>query len=289
MNPVAAGNEKQRREDVCAAIAAQLLGGRFERRDENGGVQVHDFDLVFEDGAIEALEVCSFTDSTVREQWSLIDRVDEIARELGSTWTVSLTADARVKGLPAALEQHLLVLERNGVGRYLAGDHFPLLAEVHAAERDGRTDAGKAAVVEAMLSLTRLGVLDAVEGFTRPGEAPRVVIAAGAGGAGTSALLNRVVQHVSLKRDNRLKLQAAKRARRRHIFIPVDPSAGVAWTLAGGDTPAQPPRLPSGVELAWVLGRGGRVLLFEAGTWRSLAVDPAVWDDANRWRLDTGN
>lgn len=286
MSPVA--SEKQRREDACAAIAAHLLDARFQRRDENGGVQIHDFDLVFADGAIEALEICSFTDPTVREQWSLIDRIDEVAEQLISTWTVSLAADARIKGLPGALEEHLLVLENHDVGMYFAGDHFPLLAEVQAAARAGRADAGRTAVVEAMLALTRLGVRDAARTSTPPAEAPRVVIATGTGGAGTSALINRVVQHVSLKRDNRLKLQAAKSARRRHIFIPIDTSAGVAWTLARGDPPVRAPRLPSGVEVAWVLGPGGHVLQFEAGGWRTRAIDPIVWEDTSRWELDTG-
>lgn len=40
--------------------------------------------------------------------------------------------------------------------------------------------------------------------------------------------------------------------------------------------PAQPPRLPAGVEIAWVLGPGERVLQFELGARLAFAPNRAV-------------
>ncbi|MGZ4317079.1 MAG: hypothetical protein ACXVRS_14800, partial [Gaiellaceae bacterium] len=88
--------EQDRREEVAAAVVASVVGARFRRRDL-GGQQVHDFDLEFEDSAVEALEVCTFTDSTVREQWQVLSELDVAASQLTSTWTVSVARGARVK------------------------------------------------------------------------------------------------------------------------------------------------------------------------------------------------
>jgi hypothetical protein len=78
--------EQERREDTAAAVAS-VVGARFRGRDI-GVQQVHDFDLEFDDGAVEALEVCAFTDKTVREQWQVLDELDVVATQLTSTWTV---------------------------------------------------------------------------------------------------------------------------------------------------------------------------------------------------------
>jgi hypothetical protein len=280
--------KKQRREDVCAAIAAQSLNARFRRTDTGGGVQMHDFELIFDDGSIDVLEVCSFTDAAVRELWELIDRLDEPAKKLTSNWTVSLATGARLKGLLPKLEPHLEMFERAGVTRFIDAECLTFQARVQAATLAGQGDPSDVARLEAMLALARLGVRDAMKTFTASGEQPRIFVAAGAGGAGNRELINRVVQHVSLKRDNRLKLQRPQNVRRRHIFIPIDTSAGVAWSVAAGEPPDRPPRLPAGVDYAWVVGASGRVLQFERGRgWQSVMTDDAVWDDPARWALDS--
>lgn len=281
----AAVKEKQRREDVCAAIAAQGVNARF-RRTDTGGVQMHDFELVFADGSVEVLEVCSFTDAAVREQWTLIDRLDEPAETLTSSWTVSIAAGTRMKGLLRKLEPHLELFEQTGVARFIDADCLPLQAQVETAVRERRADAGDVALLEAMIALVQLGVRDAMQTLTAPKEQPRIYVASGTGGVGNRELINRVVQHVSLKRDNRLKLQRPQNVRARHIFVPIDTSAGVAWSIAAGDPPAGAPRLPAGVDFAWVIGANGRVLQFERGRgWRSVATDKAVWDHPERWAV----
>jgi hypothetical protein len=117
--------EQERQEDVCAAIAASVLGARFRRRDENGGQQIYDFDLDF-NGAVEALEVCSFTDATVREQWQALGALDVVATSLPSSWTIGVGRGVRVKGLPVRAEQHLAVFERHGHLRFIADEHYTL-------------------------------------------------------------------------------------------------------------------------------------------------------------------
>jgi len=119
--------EQERREDVAAAAVASVVGARFRRRDI-GGQQIHDFDLESDDGAVEALEVCTFTDRTVREQWQVLDELDVVATQLTSTWTASVIRGARVKRLPEKAEPHLEALERLGQSAFDAGRHYELLA-----------------------------------------------------------------------------------------------------------------------------------------------------------------
>jgi len=167
---------------------------------------------------------------------------------------------------------------RPGTGNVVDAERMEIRRRVAAGER--------ADLIAASLGLINLGVRDALRAPSRMGEAPRVMIAGGAGGVGTSALINTVVQSVAFKRDNRLKLQRAKDARRRHIFVPVDPSAGVAWAIVRETPPLIPPRLPSSVEVAWLVGANGRVLRCEPpGCWQAVSVDQLVWDEPNRWRV----
>lgn len=64
--------DKDRAEDICAAIACSVLGAQFRRRDVrgvSGTAGLHDFDLEFTSGGrVDALEVCFFTDPEVRRR-----------------------------------------------------------------------------------------------------------------------------------------------------------------------------------------------------------------------------
>jgi len=273
MRKTSAQLAQERREEVAAAVVASVVGARFRRRDV-GGQQVHDFDLEFEDGAVEALEVCTFTDSTVREQWQILDELDVVASQLTSNWTVCVVRGARVKRLPEKAEPYLATLERHGRAAFDSGEHYQLAAS-----------SAPAALVAASWALVELGVRDAVWAPEIAGEPARVVIAAGAGGAATSAVISRVVQKVASKRDNRLKLQAAREARRRHIVVPIDPSAAPVWSIARDVPTGDPPRLPASVTGAWVIGANGRTLRVELpGSWEAVEVDHRVWDDPAPWR-----
>lgn len=58
---------------------------------------------------------------------------------------------------------------------------------------------------------------------------------------------------------------------------------GPTWTVVR-DPPAAPPRLPSGIEIAWVVGANGCTVRAELPDgWQPVAVDPAVRDDPHRW------
>jgi hypothetical protein len=106
-----------------------------------------------------------------------------------------------VKRLPEKAEPHLAALERLGRSAFDAGTHDQLVANGAAPD-----------LIAASWELVNLGIRDAVQAPQIPGEPARVVIAAGAGGAATSAVISRVVQKVASRRDNRLKLQAAREA-----------------------------------------------------------------------------
>ncbi len=273
MSKTSAQLEQERREDTAAAVVASVAGARFRRRD-TGGQQMHDFDLEFDDGAVEALEVSTFTDGTVREQWQVLGELDVVAVQMTSTWTVSVARGARVKRLPEKAEPHLAALERLGQSAFDAGRYYQLLAS--GAPPD---------LVAASWELVKLGIRDAVRAPEIPGEPARVVIAAGAGGAASSAVISRVVQKVASRRDNRLKLQAAREARRRHIVVPIDPSAAAVWSIARDVPAGRPPRLPARVTVAWVIGANGRTLRVELpGSWEAVEVDRRVWDNPALWR-----
>lgn len=263
---------KRHEEDVCAAIVASDADARFERRDAGGGQQLHDFDLIFPDGSVEALEVCSFTDPVVRAQWTAVGALDVTAPTLASSWTVAPAAGVRVKRLPKQAEPHLAVFERHGRQRFVAGDHFTLA-------RGGAPD-----LVAAATALARLGIRDASVTVTEPGESSRVIIAAGVGGVGSRMLINGVVERVAAAEDNQKKLAQAVGARRRHLFIPVDVTGGPAFTVVREQPPATAPRMPTAVDVAWVTGANGRTLAVErGGAWRVVAVDPKVWDNPHVW------
>jgi hypothetical protein len=273
MSKASAQLEQERREEVAAAAVASVVGARFRRRDI-GGRQVHDFDLEFEDGALEALEVCTFTDSTVREQWQILRELDVVASQLTSTWTVSVVWGARVKRLPERAEPYLATLERYGRSAFESGSHYQLAASGAPAD-----------LLAASWALVELGVRDAVRAPQIAGEPARVLIAAGSGGAARTAVMSRVVQKVASKRDNRLKLQAARGARRRHIVVPIDPSAAAVWSIAREVPAGDPPRLPASVTVAWVIGPNGRTLRVELpGSWEAVKVDRRVWGNPALWR-----
>jgi hypothetical protein len=259
-------------EDVCAAIAASTTGTRWRRRDR-GGQQIVDFELEFPDGAVEALEVSSFTDETVREQWQVLRELGVLAPSLASSWTISVRRGAKVKRLPSQAESQLAVFERHDRTQFLDGEHYQL--EASGAPPD---------LAAAAADLIRLGVREAMRAPELEGKQPRIFVAAGVGGPSRPAfLINSAVQAVAHKRDNRLKLQGARAARRRHVFVPIDASAGPTWTIVR-DPPTAPPRLPSGVEVAWVVGANGCTLRAELPDgWQPVTVDPAVWDDPSRW------
>jgi len=197
-------------------------------------------------------------------------------------------AASRCQGLLRKLEPHLELFKQAGVTRFTDADCLPFQAQVETAAREDRADPADVALLKAMIALAQLGVRDAMKSFTAPHEQPRFFVAGGTGGAGNSKLVNSVVQHVSFKRDNRLKLQRPQHVRARHIFVPIDTSAGVAWSIAAGDAPKGAPRLPAAVDFALVIGASGRVLQFERGRgWRSVTTDKAVWDDPRRWAVES--
>jgi hypothetical protein len=92
----ASRTQQEYEEDVCAAIAASTTGALWQRRDR-GGDQIVDFELVYADGAVEVLEVSTFTDQTVREQWQVVRDLGVVAPSLTSSWTISACRGARIK------------------------------------------------------------------------------------------------------------------------------------------------------------------------------------------------
>jgi hypothetical protein len=87
-------NDKERVETIAAAIAASVLGARAERRDR-GGTQTRDFDLVFPDGHVEAMEVTRHFDQAASETWERLRRTGSPAPTLTRAWAVDVPARQR--------------------------------------------------------------------------------------------------------------------------------------------------------------------------------------------------
>jgi hypothetical protein len=86
--------EKHRREEVCAAIACDVLGGgaRWRRFDVRGGPPGrHDFHIEFADGHREALEVSAFTDEPAEAQRTALEGNDRRdSQVLQRAWFVAV-------------------------------------------------------------------------------------------------------------------------------------------------------------------------------------------------------
>ena len=210
--------EKDRRENVCAAIVSEVLGGAWRKRDVRGGPPgLHDYDIEFLDGHIEALEVCAFTDGPAEAQRAALDGNKEFdSQVLTRRWFASIPdrgldlRAARTGDLLRAVESQFAVLESHGrysfyeheywEGRFQLGPHHPVFAAADALVNIGIRDAN---------SSSARGHLAG----RRPPRVDRGVV--------HPASVNVAVEDRANESGNVAKLRAATHATATHIFIPI--------------------------------------------------------------------
>jgi hypothetical protein len=265
-----------RQEQVCAAIVADILGGKWSRIEEHS----HDFDIEFGDRPSEWLEISAFTDQDVEGRWHRTPPPWE-SSVLTTRWSLHVTSWADLRTVQQAAEPHLATLENEGLRSFFAGDYYSLLFRV---EPDPFSDTPTNPVVIAYRELGFLGVEDAVS--LSGGGHPAIDIAQSVTTVGSpTGLLNGAVASVANRPDNIAKLTSSER--KTHLFIPIRIPGGGVWSVVQQGPPSEPPMaIDPAIGRVWVLGRGERVLFFDRGSdWEAAEFDPGVFSTPEAWSV----
>jgi hypothetical protein len=270
-------------ENFAAAIVTSVLGAAcFIRRDfgKRGGQASHDFDLRYREGrADEPLEITTAAKTgAIATRVKLGGGAEVTVPGLGLVWDViprtSFAAGVdertgKTKTLPyplAQVQRHvanaLLVLEAAGVRE------FPSL-------NIPTDEAIRAAVV-----LTHGCKL--VCGLARPpfrDEQPGVIYRNSHGGVGDPERLAKALLAEACEPGNVAKLSGS--AKRRHLFVNVDPSSGDAYVaVRDGALPAELPGLPPEISTLWIGAADRHVFsITPPGGWEKHRIPDEVIED----------
>jgi hypothetical protein len=263
-------------EKVCAAIVCDVLGGRWTRVPEHS----HDFDLSFEDGREEYLEISAFTDQDVEGRWHRHPAPRQ-SSVLSGWWTLHVTRDANLNTVQSEAGPHLATLEELGRQSYFSGDHYTLLFQLEPNPAPNVEPTHP--LVIASLALARLGVQDAVSLTSIEETGIDVAQSVSTVGSPTE-LLNSAVKSVATKPDNIAKLTSTVAAKT-HLFVPIRIPGGGVWSVVQQGPPRDPPDgLDPAIGRIWVLGRGEQVLFIDYGSnWQAAEFDPRVFTKPEEW------
>ena len=243
---------------AAGLIQAALPQVQIQQHDPGGGpVQTYDFDLVYDNGTVEALEVTEATDKSLRDaQGARAAKVPGAvlpAPGLRRSWHLYPTARTRFTSLSGCIPL-LAQLEQAGVDRFFAdldadpGGAGPVAA---LASRFGLT-AGFAwsETTDPKLIVALPSNLD--EWVEQPNDPGRSVLEA--------------VGIEAHKPDNIAKLERSG-ATERHLLVWVDVDNALPWQdLDRGQLPIALPSLPDAVTTVWVATTGshGKPILWRA-------------------------
>ncbi len=235
--------ELSAQETSAGRILARHLNGTYQARDVPGAPDAtHDLDVVLTDGRTIALEVTSAGNHEIEGLRRLLLGRSWQAPSLRRHWWLGVPDDPRikVKELMRKIVVYLDVLERHDV------------EQVGGGLRPRQLPAGTPSqVARAAHAIFDLGVhratrLDPPE----PGETPLLMTSLNGGVTGSVDLINKTVEQCAEKKA--AKLRAAD-GDERHLFVWLLASAsGVELGMATLGMPTSPPRLPLGVDVAWV-------------------------------------
>lgn len=266
-------------EERAAASACWALGGvKAIPRDAGNVPSMRDFDLVFDDGHIEPLEVTIHADRTVVQTSERLGRSDKLAPSLARVWTVDAPpfeidpagrrVPLNVRAFLHGAESAIGVLEANAIDRY----------DVGAVAVEPRLD-----VSTAYQTLLRLG---SQFGFSREpiaGEQPRIEIGAGVGGVAHGDLIAAAAEAEAAKPDNQLKLSDPAGAPRAHLFVVVDGSTGPILPAGYNRLVGRLPVLPPPVSTVWVAVANALYVTTPPGPWRLLEPPMSVFQNPEGW------
>lgn len=227
-------------EDEASQIVSAALGAVSIHRDFATHLGLHDFDLVFPDEHVEALEVTQSTDEARRSQAAAMNKEGTILGPAAheKSWIVTLYPTANIKALKRNLEQlglALMMLEQVGIlnfiverDRYRSIDvqtfheHFPEVKDCWA------WTSSSAPHIEAL-----------------PAGAASMI------GPGVVTGHLQAFLRSDAQQDNLRKL-ARTNARERHLFVWLRGVFGPQHSLCEGELPTGAADLPSEVTQVWV-------------------------------------
>lgn len=146
--------ENREIEDGVAETVVRALGASHAHRlDDGGGEQLRDFDLVFDDGHTEPLEVTLDVEEAVVHTSDRLDRANELQADLNRYWMMSPSIYDRegnasvvdVRALREVLVPFLQGLERDGiheftdVGLWMHERHGPTVKKLSSARTSSPT------------------------------------------------------------------------------------------------------------------------------------------------------
>jgi hypothetical protein len=256
-------------ERLAKHVIEQVFVGVTVRPVDPGGgpVQLHDFEIRWPSGNIDAMEVTESTLDYLQDGKAAhrkhVGYIIEDAR-LNSQWTVFSTTASRFKTWPkTALAELLRQLERHDKTDffYATSWEFPEVQRLHR----------KFGIEFSVSHPTDLGgrILVLPPGDGREWTSNQVT-------PGKYALQS--IEAAARQRDNITKLENARKSRN-HLFVVVSVENYLPWKdLDYGDVPRQSPSLPTAVNVVWIaaMGSSGKVLIwkFDAATgWESYEID----------------
>jgi hypothetical protein len=265
-------------ENRAAAAASWVLNAK-ARRCDLGGSSIRDFDLLFDDGHVEPLEVTAHVAASVRQTWARIEDADQVAPTLTRVWTVN-----HPSGVPDPRGDRSQPYD---VRRCLT-EAEPALAVLEAAGYE-QFDAGLVWRVEdstgadAMHALARLAIDFALSRPPEPGEQPRIQLGAAVGGVVTADLVAHGVEQEAADPGNQAKLATPSEARRRHLFVVFDGSSGPTFSAAAHGMIGRLPNLPAPITTAWAAGSSQVLVATPPGPWETHAIPSEVFEQPERW------
>lgn len=246
-------------EDAAAALVVRLLGGRSVPVDPGGGpVQLHDFDLLLDDGSI-AFEVTRHNRETAVQTRSEVTRRNWSFPALRGLWFVDTIDSFRVRALHAEIERLLAQLEERHIKSVI------LRKDVFEADRDRiqpglrehRETLERGGALTTGRRLYELGARSVYVLDTVPGGRVIVGHAPDGGSTGPSVMVDVAELHANLT-DNANKLAAAGDRAQRHLFVWAEHSRGelvAAMQMATDGPIGRPtisPRLPDEIDAVWL-------------------------------------
>jgi hypothetical protein len=275
--------EKDRREEVCAAIACDVLGGGalWRRHDVRGRApSLYDFTIEFDDVHREALEVSAFTDEPAEAQRAALEGNDRRdSQVLTRTWSLGIPdrgldlRGLRTGVLHERVEGALAVLEANGHERFLAEDFWSITLRLGSSDP----------VAQAWRVLVELGIKDGSSLPPRAGDTPYFELRRSVGLYVDPSSVNRAVEDRAA--SNAAKLAAATGVTARHLFVPIYFGSPMEFMASRHVEGTSSPALPPDVTRAWVLGAPPEQVLYAEppSDWTAVAFDPETTNDPRRW------
>ncbi|HLE99175.1 MAG TPA: hypothetical protein VI540_04705 [Gaiellaceae bacterium] len=261
-------DKKEIEHDAAELVVSALGAVSAEPRDTGSGEQIRDFDIVFEDGHEEPLEVTLDAQDAVVQTWERLDRVNELEADLSRCWSTSpglYDRDGRgvvvdVREVRAALIPFLQGLERLEIHEFRTHELWIHPSLGPTARR-----------------LSGYGVGHGASSEVPPEHAdvPRLHLASTRGGAVHSSLITKAVEAQVAKPDNQAKLAGCSAAPRRHLYVGLTSAgeaAGMAWwallDVLNGDREVPPiPVLPESITTVWAGTGSGAIYVTPPDPW----------------------